>query len=157
MWAVRRRPRRRRRPDRRRSLHSSSAWGWWVSSPPQLVGGAQHCDPTTPNRCVHSFQNVWTYTGEITGTAYAAGTAALGSDGLFHAVAIEHFSGTVNGCGDGTLVIRQTGELDPVTGDVHGLVDHRRRRRDRATSRTRSGGSVQRLDRPVDPRRSIRC
>jgi hypothetical protein len=86
----------------------------------QLVGGGVDCDPTTPSRCIHSFRNVWTYTGEMTGTSYSSGTAALGSDGLYHAVAIERFNGSVNGCGDGTLIIRQTGELDPTTGEATG-------------------------------------
>ncbi len=82
----------------------------------QIVGGGQNCDPTTPSRCIGSFQNVRTYTGGMTGTSYSSGTAALGSDGLYHGVAIELFTGTVDGCGDGTLVIRQTGDLDPMTG-----------------------------------------
>jgi|SRR5215213_3722160 hypothetical protein len=89
-----------------------------VSSQP--VGGGVDCDPTTPSRCIPSFQNVWTYTGGMTGTSYSSGTAALGSDGVYHAVAIERFSGSVNGCGEGTLIIRQTGELDPTTGEATG-------------------------------------
>ena len=30
----------------------------------QVVGGGVDCDPTTPSRCIFSFQNVKTYTGE---------------------------------------------------------------------------------------------
>jgi hypothetical protein len=82
----------------------------------QIVGGGVECDPTTPSRCIGSFQNLRTYTGGMTGTSYSAGTASLGSDGLYHGVAIELFTGSVDGCGDGTLVIRQIGDLDPTTG-----------------------------------------
>jgi len=86
----------------------------------QRGGGGVDCDPTTPSRCIFSFQVLWTYSGEMTGTSYSSGTASLGSDGLYHAVAIERFSGSVAGCGDGTLIIRQTGELDPTTGEFTG-------------------------------------
>ncbi len=82
----------------------------------QIVGGGQECDPTTPGRCIFSFQNVRTYTGGLSGTSYSAGTAALGSSGLYHGVAIELFTGSVDGCGEGTLIIRQSGDLDP-TGE----------------------------------------
>ena len=80
----------------------------------EIVGGGVHCDPTTPTRCIGSFQNVRTYAGGLTGTSYSAGTASLGSDGLYHGVAVELFTGSVDGCGSGTLVIQQIGALDPI-------------------------------------------
>jgi Protein of unknown function (DUF3224) len=86
----------------------------------QAVGGGIDCDPTTPSRCIFSFQNVKTYTGDLTGTSYGSGTAALGSDGLYHAVVIERFSGSVNGCGDGTLITRVADDFDLATGEATG-------------------------------------
>ena len=86
----------------------------------QAVGGGIDCDPTTPSRCIVSFQNVKTYTGGLTGTSYGSGTAALGSDGLYHAVVIERFSGSVSGCGEGTLIIRVADDFDPATGKAIG-------------------------------------
>jgi Protein of unknown function (DUF3224) len=103
------------RPDPARQPHRLR-----YTTSAQLVGGDVHCDPTTADRCIPSFQNVWTYDGDIRGTSFAAGTAALGPDGLYHGVAIELFTGSVEGCGDGTLVIRQIGTLDPATGTSEG-------------------------------------
>jgi hypothetical protein len=86
----------------------------------QPVGGGIDCDPTTPSRCIFSFQNVKTYTGELTGTSYGSGTAALGSDGLYHAVVVERFTGTVSGCGEGTFITRVADDFDLATGKATG-------------------------------------
>ena len=61
-----------------------------------------------------------TYTGGITGTSFAVGAAALAPDGIYRATAIEQFTGTIAGCGSGTVVIQQTGTLDPATGRSEG-------------------------------------
>ena len=82
----------------------------------QLTGGDAPCDTTTPTRCVGTFQNLITYTGDMSGTSYASGSAALAPDGIYRATAIEQFSGSITGCGTGTLIIEQSGTLDPVTG-----------------------------------------
>ena len=73
-----------------------------------------------PTRCVGTFQNVITYTGDMTGTSYASGSAALAPDGIYRATAIEQFSGTIAGCGTGTMIIEQVGTLDPATGVADG-------------------------------------
>jgi hypothetical protein len=86
----------------------------------QAVGGGVDCDPTTPSRCIFSFQNVKTYTGGLTGTSYGSGTAALGSDGLYHAVVVERFSGSVSGCGEGTFITRVADDFDLATGKATG-------------------------------------
>ena len=86
----------------------------------QLTGGRAPCDPTTPGRCVGTFENVITYTGDVTGTSYAVGSAALAPDGIYRATAIEQFSGTITGCGTGTVIIQQIGTLDPATGRSDG-------------------------------------
>jgi hypothetical protein len=86
----------------------------------QPTGGTAPCDPTTPARCAGTFENVITYSGGITGTSFAVGAAALAPDGVYRAMAIEQFAGTITGCGTGTVVIRQTGTLDPTTGRSEG-------------------------------------
>jgi hypothetical protein len=86
----------------------------------QPTGGTTPCEPTPPKRCVGTFENVITYSGGITGTSYAVGAAALAPDGLYRGTAIEQFSGTIAGCGTGTLIIQQTGTLDPATGRSEG-------------------------------------
>jgi hypothetical protein len=86
----------------------------------QPTGGRVSCDPTMPARCVGTFENVITYSGDMAGTSFASGSAALAPDGLYHGTAIEQFSGSVAGCGDGTMVIEQSGTLDPATGTSTG-------------------------------------
>jgi hypothetical protein len=86
----------------------------------QPTGGTGVCDPTVPTRCAGTFENVITYTGGITGTSYAVGAAALAADGRYRGTAIEQFSGTIAGCGTGTVIIQQTGVLDPATGGSEG-------------------------------------
>ena len=72
--------------------------------------------PDGADVCAGTFENVITYTGGITGTSYAVGAAAVAADGLYRGTAIEQFSGTIAGCGTGTVIIQQTGVLDPATG-----------------------------------------
>jgi hypothetical protein len=86
----------------------------------QPTGGTAPCDPTMPTRCAGTFENVFTYSDEISGTSYAVGAAALAPDGIYRGVAIEQFSGTIAGCGTGTVTIQQTGTLDPATGEGTG-------------------------------------
>jgi len=90
------------------------------STTAQLVGGDSGCDPTTPARCAGTFRSVRTYTGDIEGTAYVVGSAALLPDGTYQGQDIAQFTGTIAGCGTGTLVIIETGILDPATGSEHG-------------------------------------
>ena len=86
----------------------------------QPTGGTAPCDPTTPARCVGTFENVITYTGGITGTSFAVGAAALAPDGIYRATAIEQFTGTIAGCGTGTVVIRADRHARPATGRSEG-------------------------------------
>ena len=41
-------------------------------------------------------------------------------DGIYRATAIEQFTGSMAGCGTGTVVIEQKGTLDPATGRSEG-------------------------------------
>jgi hypothetical protein len=86
----------------------------------QPTGGTAPCDPTMPTRCVGTFENVITYSGGMSGTSYAVGAAARAPDGIYRGTAIEQFSGTIAGCGTGTVIIHQTGTLDPATGRAGG-------------------------------------
>jgi hypothetical protein len=91
-----------------------------TQSSPVLVGGDFGCDPTDPTRCGATFRNLRTLSGDFTGTAYQVGTAALLPDGIYQGVGLQLFTGTVDGCGTGTLTIVETGRLDPVTGATWG-------------------------------------
>ena len=120
----------------------------------QPTGGTAPCDPTTPARCAGTFENVITYTGGITGTSFAVGAAALAPDGVYRAMAIEQFTGTIAGCGTGTVVIRQTGTLDPDDGPLRGLVGDRPRcrlGRPRHGDRRQQPRCRRRAGRGVDP------
>jgi Protein of unknown function (DUF3224) len=86
----------------------------------QIVGGDTGCDPTDPARCAGTFRSIRTFTGDLTGTAYVAGSAVLMSDGTYQGQAVVQFTGEVAGCGQGTLIMLEEGVLDPATGAAPG-------------------------------------
>jgi hypothetical protein len=86
----------------------------------QIVGGDASCDPTDPARCAGTFRTVRTYIGDVTGTAYVVGSAVLLADGTYQGQAVAQFTGTVESCGTGRLVMVETGVLDPATGGSSG-------------------------------------
>jgi hypothetical protein len=86
----------------------------------ETVGGDFGCDPTAPERCAGTFRTVRTYSGDLTGTAYVVGTAAPLVDGTYQGQDVAQFTGEVEHCGTGTLVMVETGTLDPATGETHG-------------------------------------
>jgi hypothetical protein len=83
------------------------------TSSAQIVGGDSGCDPTVPTRCAGTFRSLRTFDGDLSGTAYVVGSAVLLADGTYQGQAVAQFTGTVEGCGSGTLVIVETGVLDP--------------------------------------------
>ncbi len=86
----------------------------------QIVGGDFGCDPTSPARCAGTFRTIRTFTGDLEGTAYVTGSAVLLGDGTYQGQGVAQFTGTVDGCGSGTLVMLETGILDPATGQERG-------------------------------------
>ena len=92
----------------------------FVVSAPVLVGGDFGCDPTDPTGCAGTFRNLRTLSGDFTGTAYQVGTAVALPDSTYQGAGLVLFTGTVDGCGTGTLVIVESGRLDPTTGAAWG-------------------------------------
>jgi Protein of unknown function (DUF3224) len=90
------------------------------TSTQQLVGGDAGCDPSNPTRCAGTFRSVRTLSGDLSGTAYAVGSAVQLADGTYQGTAVVQFTGSVAGCGDGTLVMVENGVLDPFTGNSWG-------------------------------------
>jgi hypothetical protein len=90
------------------------------SSSAQVVGFDSSCDPTAPTRCAGSFRTIRTLTGDLSGTAYVVGSAVLLADGTYQGQDVAQFTGTINGCGSGTLIMIETGILDPATAEEHG-------------------------------------
>jgi hypothetical protein len=82
----------------------------------QFLGGDSGCDPTDPTRCAGTYRSIRTFTGDLTGTAYLAGSAVLLADGTYQGQAVAQFTGEVAGCGQGTLIMLEVGVLDPATG-----------------------------------------
>jgi Protein of unknown function (DUF3224) len=86
----------------------------------QIVGGDAGCDPTDPARCAGTFRSIRTYAGDLTGTAYLVGSAVLLGDSTYQGQAVAQFTGQVEGCGSGTLIMLEAGVLDPVSGADRG-------------------------------------
>ena len=86
----------------------------------QIVGGDFGCDPSAPTRCAGTFRTIRTLTGDIEGTAYAVGSAVLLPDGTYQGQDVAQFTGTIEGCGRGTLLMIETGILDPATARERG-------------------------------------
>jgi Protein of unknown function (DUF3224) len=53
-------------------------------------------------------------------TAYVVGSAVLLADGTYQGQAVAQFTGSVESCGTGTLVMVETGVLDPAAGGSSG-------------------------------------
>jgi hypothetical protein len=103
------------RPDRdhgARHVHFAST--------SQFLGGNSACDPTAPTRCAGTFQSVRTFAGDIEGTAYVVGSAVLLRNGTYQGQDVAQFTGTIEGCGSGTLLMIDTGVLDPATANERG-------------------------------------
>ena len=103
------------RPDRghgTRRVHFTSTT--------QFVGANSACDPTAPTRCAGTFQSVRTFAGDIEGTAYVVGSAVLLRNGTYQGQDVAQFTGTIKGCGSGTLLMIDTGVLDPATANERG-------------------------------------
>jgi hypothetical protein len=90
------------------------------STTTQFVGFDSACDPTVPTRCAGTFRSIRTFTGDFSGTAYVVGSAVLLADGTYQGQDVSQFTGTINGCGGGTLLIIETGILEPASGTERG-------------------------------------
>jgi hypothetical protein len=86
----------------------------------QIVGGDSACDPTDPARCAGTYRVIRTFTGDLTGTAYVAGSAVLMGDRTYQGQDVAQFTGEVAGCGKGTLIMLEAGVPDPATGTSAG-------------------------------------
>jgi Protein of unknown function (DUF3224) len=86
----------------------------------ESVGGDFGCDPTDPVRCAGTYRIVRTFTGDLTGTAYVVGSAVLLGDATYQGQSVIQFTGEVEGCGQGTLVMLEEGVLDPASGGSRG-------------------------------------
>ena len=86
----------------------------------RVVGGQSPCDPATPTRCAGTFETVRTYAGDFTGTSYIVGSAVKLPDGAYQGQDVAQFSGTIAGCGTGTVVMLEVGILDAATGGQRG-------------------------------------
>jgi len=69
--------------------------------------GAPVCSPT--NSCVVPFSLVGVSTGDLNGIGPQAGAASRLADGSIYANSTLKFTGTVVGCGIGTVIMRSTG------------------------------------------------
>ena len=69
--------------------------------------GAPLCSP--PASCVVPFSLFGVTTGDVAGTMVQAGAGSRMADGSLYANSTVVFTGTVTGCGSGTVTMRSTG------------------------------------------------
>ena len=69
--------------------------------------GAPVCSP--PASCVIPFSLLGVSTGDFAGTMAQAGAASILPDGSLYANSTLVFTGTVTGCGTGSITVRSTG------------------------------------------------
>ena len=86
----------------------------------QVLGFESSCDPTVTTRCAGTFRTIRTFTGDLTGTSYVVGSSVLLADGTYQGQDVAQFTGTINGCGTGTLIMIETGVLDPANASERG-------------------------------------
>src|SRR5205085_3425315 len=82
--------------------------GWrhvsWTASGPPLAIGAPSCDPT--GHCVYPFTDSGTDAGDLQGSHAAGGGATADAAGSsFGTTRISVFTGSVRGCGHGTMTM----------------------------------------------------
>lgn len=89
----------------------------YVQQPPTL--GSPICSPEAS--CVIPFSLLGQSSGDLEGTAVQAGAAATLADGTIYANSTLVFTGSIEGCGTGTVAMRSTG-LN-VDGETSGIVE----------------------------------
>ncbi len=97
-----------------------------AAAPPQSPSGTFHEDWRTLTFVKESGGNVYyhiqdghTYTGTLTGTDVFDGTAIVKKDGTISWRGTSTFTGSVNGCGTGTIVFNTDGGGASLTGPAH--------------------------------------
>ena len=93
---------------------------WEQHSPPVAIS-APLCD--TSGACLFPYRQQSVATGDVEGTAIAAGAASAAPDGTPNAFATNMtsvISGRVGPCGEGTAVVQRWETIDPATGDGSG-------------------------------------
>src|SRR4051812_474207 len=75
----------------------------WTTSGPPLTIGTPAC--SAAGRCTYPFTEIGTDSGDLEGTHVSAGGSALDPTGTRFAVSrVQIFTGTIRGCGTGTVV-----------------------------------------------------
>jgi Protein of unknown function (DUF3224) len=89
----------------------------YVQQPPTV--GSRVCSPEAS--CVIPFSLLGQASGDLEGTAVQAGAAATLPDGTLYANSTLVFTGSIAGCGTGTVAMRSTGLNEG--GETSGLVE----------------------------------
>lgn len=92
----------------------------YVQDPPAI--GAPVCGP--PSSCVIPFSLQGSSAGAVDGTTTQSGSAVQLPDGSLYANSTLLFTGTIEGCGTGTIAMRSTGyNRNGVTSGEIAIVD----------------------------------
>jgi hypothetical protein len=101
--------------------HRSVAVNADFRAPPDVVTFAEPCSATNPTPTVGVCRGISfggaTYTGTLQGTSVYQTAFTVSRSGMVYFVAMETFTGTVAGCGTGTMTSRSAGSIS-ATGEL---------------------------------------
>lgn len=83
----------------------------WSNAAPPIVIGAPACG--AGGRCLYPWTETGTSTGDLVGSYQAAGVATANAAGLLMVSRTDVFTGTVKGCGTGSITFHAVEEIGP--------------------------------------------
>ena len=83
----------------------------WTNTAPPIVIGAPQCNAA--GQCLYPWTEAGQTTGDLQGTYIASGVASVNATGQFAVARIDTFTGTIEGCGTGSITLRETEDLGP--------------------------------------------
>jgi hypothetical protein len=83
----------------------------WTNTAPPISIGAPKCNAA--GQCLYPWTEVGESHGDLEGTYIASGVATVNVTGQLAVSRIDTFTGSVKGCGTGSMVVRATEDLGP--------------------------------------------
>lgn len=88
----------------------------WTNTAPPIVIASPQCSPAGP--CLYPWTEAGVSHGDREGSYFASGVATASPTGVLEVSRIDVFTGTIAGCGTGTITTRGIEEIDPNTPAV---------------------------------------
>jgi hypothetical protein len=83
----------------------------WTNTAPPIIIGSPQCSTAGP--CLYPWTEAGVAHGDLEGTYIASGVATASPTGVLEVSRMDVFTGTIAGCGTGTITTRGIEQIDP--------------------------------------------